>query len=298
MLRILNDYSTESSVSSQTGTLYVVATPIGNLDDISVRARSVLSAVAVIAAEDTRRSGRLLDLLGIKGKLLSCHEHNEAGRVPELIARLQAGEDVALISDAGTPLLSDPGYRLVSAVAEQGILVSPIPGCSAAIAALSVAGLPTDAVLFVGFLPSGESRRKTRLQELSERTETLVIYESVHRIAAVLVELAEILGSARQAVAARELTKLHETIYRGALADLGAQVAADPGGGKGEYTLVIAGATQAAPDVGELDRVLQVLLGYMGVRQAAEVVGKLLNIKKNMAYKRALELRESSDDSY
>jgi 16S rRNA (cytidine1402-2'-O)-methyltransferase len=290
--------STGCCVSSQTGTLFVVATPIGNLDDISVRARAVLSAVAVVAAEDTRHSGRLLSLLGIKAKLLSCHEHNEAERVPQLIARLRAGEDVALVSDAGTPLLSDPGFRLVSAVASEGLTVSPVPGCSAAIAALSIAGLPTDAVLFAGFLPATEARRKVRLQELSGRNETLVFYESVHRIEAALKAMAEMLGKDRHAVAARELTKLHETLYRGSLAEVLAQVIADPGGSKGEYTLVIAGAAEAAVADSDLDKALQVLLGYLGVRQAADAAAKLLGVKKNAAYKRALELREATDDKY
>jgi 16S rRNA (cytidine1402-2'-O)-methyltransferase len=290
--------STGCCVSSQTGTLFVVATPIGNLDDISVRARAVLSAVAVVAAEDTRHSGRLLSLLGIKAKLLSCHEHNEAERVPQLIARLRAGEDVALVSDAGTPLLSDPGFRLVSAVASEGLTVSPVPGCSAAIAALSIAGLPTDAVLFAGFLPATEARRKVRLQELSGRNETLVFYESVHRIEAALKAMAEMLGKDRHAVAARELTKLHETLYRGSLAEVLAQVIADPGGSKGEYTLVIAGAAEAVVADSDLDKALQVLLGYLGVRQAADAAAKLLGVKKNAAYKRALELREATDDKY
>jgi 16S rRNA (cytidine1402-2'-O)-methyltransferase len=285
-------------VSLQTGTLFIVATPIGNVDDISVRARTVLSAVAVVAAEDTRHTGRLLDRLGIKAKLLSCHEHNEAQRVPQLIARLQAGEDIALVSDAGTPLVSDPGFRLVSAVANEGLTVSPVPGCSAAMAALSIAGLPTDAVLFAGFLPSSEVRRKVRLKELSDRTETLVFYESVHRIAATLTAIAEVLGADRRVVAARELTKLHETIYRGLVEEVLAQVSADSGGNKGEYTLVIGGAAEAPVTDGELDKVLGVLLPYLGVRQAADAAAKLLSVKKNAAYKRALELRESTDEAY
>jgi 16S rRNA (cytidine1402-2'-O)-methyltransferase len=285
-------------VSSQTGTLFVVATPIGNLDDISVRARTVLSAVAIVAAEDTRHTGRLLSRLGIKATLMSCHEHNEAERVPQFIEKLRAGEDIALVSDAGTPLLSDPGFRLVSAVAGEGLPVSPVPGCSAAIAALSIAGLPTDAVLFAGFLPSSEARRKARLQALADRTETLVWYESVHRIEATLKAMAEVLGADRHAVAARELTKLHETIYRGSLTEVLAEVSADPGGSKGEYTLVIAGAAEAVVADTDLDKALLVLLGYLGVRQAADAAAKLLGVKKNAAYKRALELRDGSDDNY
>ena len=285
-------------MSSPTGTLFIVATPIGNVDDISVRARTVLSAVAVVAAEDTRHTGRLLDRLGIKASLLSCHEHNEAERVPQLIARLRAGEDVALVSDAGTPLVSDPGFRLVSAVANEGLTVSPVPGCSAAMAALSIAGLPTDAVLFAGFLPSSQVRRGVRLHELSVRTETLVFYESVHRISATLTAMAESLGGDRHVVAARELTKLHETIYRGSVEDVLAQISTDSGGSKGEYTLVVGGAAEAPVTDTELDKVLKVLLSYLGVRQAADAAAKLLGVKKNAAYKRALILRESTDDKY
>jgi 16S rRNA (cytidine1402-2'-O)-methyltransferase len=286
-------------VVETTGTLFVVATPIGNMDDISLRACTVLTDVDAIAAEDTRHSGRLLSHLGIRTELISCHEHNESERIPQLLARLRAGEDIALISDAGTPLVSDPGYRLVSAVAEGGIRVSPVPGSSAAMAALSVAGLPTDAVLFAGFLPSTDKRRTERLKLLSIRTETLVFFESVHRIQASLSAMTRILGPDRQAVAARELTKLHETLYRGTLAEVLTQISTDPGGNKGEYTLIVAGAAASPPaDAAELDRALQVLLGYLGVRQAADAAAKLLGVKKNAAYKRALELRESADDAY
>lgn len=285
-------------MSSQPGTLFVVATPIGNVDDISVRARTVLSSVALVAAEDTRHTSRLLDRIGISATLLSCHEHNEAERTVELLARLQAGEDIALVSDAGTPLVSDPGFRLVSAAAAAGISVSPVPGCSAAMAALSVAGLPTDAVLFVGFLPASAAKRMRRLTELRLETATLIFYESVHRIIAMLDSLAASLGKDRPIVAARELTKLHETIYRGTVADVQAQIAADPGGTKGEYTLVVGGAPDSDPDAAELDRVLGVLLGYLGVRQSADAAAKILGAKKNAAYKRALELREGSDSEY
>jgi 16S rRNA (cytidine1402-2'-O)-methyltransferase len=282
----------------KTGTLYVVATPIGNVDDISLRARTVLAEVAVVAAEDTRHSGQLLKRLGIEARLLSCHDHNEADRVPQILERLSQGEDVALISDAGTPLVSDPGFRLVRAAAGQGVNISPIPGPSAAIAALSIAGLPTDSFRFEGFLPASGAKRSVRLQALAAETATLVLYESVHRITATLEDIAANLGESRQVVAARELTKLHETIYRGTAAEVLSQVVADAGGSKGEYTLVIAGAA-AAPDAGhELDRVLEVLLEYLGLRQAADAAARLLGVRKNRAYKRALELREASDDQY
>jgi 16S rRNA (cytidine1402-2'-O)-methyltransferase len=280
------------------GTLFVVATPIGNADDISLRARKVLAEADLIAAEDTRHTGKLLQMLGITGNLLSCHEHNESSRAPQIMQHLANGENVALVSDAGTPLLSDPGYRLIRAAIDAGYTVTPVPGCSAMVAALSVAGLPTDSVYFGGFLPASAARRAERLKSLADRNETLVFFESVHRIEASLAAMMEELGGERQAVAARELTKLHETIYRGSLEGLLEQISADPGGSKGEYTLVIAGAAPATTSDAELDRTLQVLLGYLGVRQAAEATAKILGIKKNAAYKRALELREDTDGDY
>ncbi|MGI9290959.1 MAG: 16S rRNA (cytidine(1402)-2'-O)-methyltransferase [Gammaproteobacteria bacterium] len=285
-------------MSLQTGILYVVATPIGNLDDLSARAVATLELVAVIAAEDTRRSGRLLSHLGIKTELLSWHEHNEGARVPELLARLRAGEDIALISDAGTPLISDPGYRLVQAAIDEGIKVCPVPGCSAVMAALSVAGLPTDEFLFAGFLPASNKKRESRLMELAELPATLIVFESVHRIADSLQSMISVLGADRRAIAARELTKLHESIYRGTLAELLEQVQESSGADKGEYTLVVSGAENEPAGDAELDRVLTVLLGYLGVRQAADAAAKILGTKKNAAYKRALEIRESSDDAY
>jgi 16S rRNA (cytidine1402-2'-O)-methyltransferase len=280
------------------GILFVVATPIGNVDDISLRARKVLGEVDLIAAEDTRHTGKFLQLLGIEGNLLSCHEHNESSRTPEIMQRLADGKNVALVSDAGTPLLSDPGYRLIRAASDAGYTVTPVPGCSAMVAALSVAGLPTDAVYFGGFLPASAGRRAERLKSLADRSETLVFFESVHRIEASLAAMIEELGGQRQAAAARELTKLHETVYRGTLENVLDQIAADPGGSKGEYTLVIAGAEPAPVGEAELDRALQVLLGYLGVRQAAEAAAKILGVKKNAAYKRALELREDTDSNY
>ncbi len=285
-------------VIAKSGTLFVVATPIGNLDDISVRARAVLESAAVVAAEDTRRTGKLLELLGIRNRLVSCHEHNEAQRISEMLAALEQGDDIALVSDAGTPLISDPGYALVRAAAERGFRVSPVPGCSAAVAALSIAGLPTDAVLFAGFLPASGTQRRARLEQLAARGETLVLFESVHRIRTTLDDLLQQFGADRPAMAARELTKLHESIYRGSLAEVAAQLAADPGAGKGEYTLVIGGAAAAPAEAAAIDRTLTVLLGYLGVRQAAEAAAKLLGVRKNEAYKRALQLRESSDRDY
>jgi len=287
-----------SSTDPSAGTLFVVATPIGNIDDISLRARTVLGEVALIAAEDTRHTGKLLSRLGITGKLLSCHEHNEVARIPQILDCLRCGGDVALVSDAGTPLLSDPGFRVLQAAVAEGILVSPVPGCSAALAALSVAALPTDRVLFAGFIPASAGKRKASLSELADRAETLVLYESVHRIQATLKAIADIFGSDRPVVAAREMTKLHETLYRGSVAEVLVQVEADTGSSKGEYTLVIAGAEPVAATTIELDRVLKILLGYLGVRQSAEAAARILDVKKRDAYQRALDLRESTDDQF
>ncbi len=287
-----------SSTDPSAGTLFVVATPIGNIDDISLRARTVLGEVALIAAEDTRHTGKLLSRLGITGKLLSCHEHNEVARIPQILDCLRCGGDVALVSDAGTPLLSDPGFRVLQAAVAEGILVSPVPGCSAALAALSVAALPTDRVLFAGFIPASAGKRNASLRELADRAETLVLYESVHRIQATLKAIADIFGSDRPVVAAREMTKLHETLYRGSVAEVLVQVEADTGSSKGEYTLVIAGAEPVAATTIELDRVLKILLGYLGVRQSAEAAARILDVKKRDAYQRALDLRESTDDQF
>lgn len=287
-----------NNASRPAGTLFIVATPIGNIDDISLRARTVLAAASLVAAEDTRHTGKLLSRLGIQNRLLSCHEHNEAARVPQIIERLQAGEDVALVSDAGTPLLSDPGFRLVTAAIAAGVSVTPIPGCSAAMAAVSAAGLPTDRILFEGFLPATASKRRARLEALKGRSETLVLYESAHRIQPGLRDVSDVLGASRPVVAARELTKLHETFYRGTAAEVLVQLAADPGAGKGEYTVVIGGAPDQVADDADVDRVLQVLLGYLGVRQSADAAARILGIGKRDAYQRALQLRESSDEKY
>lgn len=219
----------------------MVATPIGNLEDITFRAVRLLKEVRVIACEDTRESRKLLDHYGIKTPLLSYHEHNEAARAAELVARLLAGESVALISDAGTPLLSDPGYRLVTQAIERGIRVSPVPGASALLAALSASGLPTDAVHFAGFLPARSSQRRKALQDLAAENATCVFYESPHRILDTLQDIQAILGS-RPVVVARELTKLHEEFLRGAAPEIRETLAARPSV-KGEFTVLIGKST-------------------------------------------------------
>lgn len=223
-------------------TLYVVATPIGNLADLTPRAQDVLRSVAAICAEDTRRSGQLLAHFGIQQPLLALHDHNEEALSQRIVARLLAGESLALVSDAGTPLVSDPGYRLVRAAREAGIKVSPIPGACAAIAALSVAGLPSDRFTFEGFLPAKASGRRERLHALAGETRTLVFYESSHRITESLADMVAAFGPERPAVLARELTKLFETVLDGDLASLLQQVEADDNQRKGEFVVMVQGA--------------------------------------------------------
>ena len=279
------------------GTLYVVATPIGNLDDISARARDVLSKADVVAAEDTRRARQLLTRLGCSRRLVSVHENNEAERVEQLIDVLLSGGAVALISDAGTPLVSDPGYRLLAAAREQAVPVSPIPGCCAAIAALSVAGLPTDRFRFEGFLPARSSARRKRLMALRNCPDTLIFYESVHRIAAVLDDFQELLGPERPITVARELTKLHETIYRGSIAAVREQLKTDPGGGKGEFTLVVSGQ-RAPPETNrvELQRVVEILLAELPARQAATLAAGITGAGRREAYRLANDLKQRKTD--
>lgn len=228
---------------SSPGTLYVVATPIGNLEDITLRALRVLSEVDLITAEDTRETGKLLRHHGIEGRMAAYHEHNEAQRTPEFVRRLRRGETLAVVSDAGTPTVSDPGYRLVEAAAVAGIPVVPIPGVSAAVTALSAAGLPTDAFVFVGFAPRRDGPRRRLLMSLAERRETLVFYESPRRVAALLEAGEEALGD-RPAVLGREMTKLHEEFLRGRLSQIRAELAARPTV-RGECTVLVAGAGEA-----------------------------------------------------
>jgi 16S rRNA (cytidine1402-2'-O)-methyltransferase len=272
------------------GVLYVVATPIGNLDDISSRARAVLASVAVVAAEDTRRTGRLLEHLGISAPLLAFHEHNESARVAAVLERLARGESVALVSDAGTPLISDPGYRLVAGAREAGATVTAIPGCCAAVAALSVAGLPTNRFHFEGFLPARQTARQGRLRELAACPDTVVLYEAVHRITETLDDLVGEFGESRPAFIARELTKLHETTYRGTLAGVRAAVAADPGGDRGEFTLVVAGSPGRAAGEEELERVVRILAAELPAGQAATLAARLTGLARRDAYRLALAM--------
>jgi 16S rRNA (cytidine1402-2'-O)-methyltransferase len=281
------------------GRLYVVATPIGNLGDLSPRACAVLSECALVAAEDTRHTGALLKHAGVKTPMVSLHDHNEAQRAPDLIARLRGGASIALVSDAGTPAISDPGYELVRAAVAAGIEVVAVPGPCAAVAALSIGAQPTDRFCFEGFLPARGSARRARLQALAGESRTLVFYESPHRVVETLEDCAAAFGGARPATVAREITKLHETTYRGSLAELAARAAADAGFARGEIVLVIGGALEAAGEAGadghggELDRVLQVLLAELPLKQAAHLAAKILvDVRDNEAYKRALQLKQ------
>ncbi len=275
------------------GALYVVATPIGNLGDFSARAIEVLGGVACIAAEDTRHSAPLLHRHGIATPLLSLHEHNERERVAQLIVALQGGAAIALISDAGTPLISDPGYHLVRAARAQGIRVIPVPGACAFIAALSAAGLPTDRFVFEGFLPAKSSARRARLEVLRTETRTLVFYESSHRVVDTLADMAIVFGASRPAVVARELTKTFETIRDGRLGELLAFVSNDANQQKGEFVMLVQGAEDVTEDAAEAGRVLGILLDELPVKQAAALAERITGVKKNELYKLALTLKDS-----
>jgi len=276
-------------VATMTGRLQVIATPIGNLADLSERARAALAAADVIAAEDTRHTAALLQANGLSKPLVSLHEHNESRRVDALLARLAAGEQVALVSDAGTPLLSDPGYELVRAAAAAGFAVSTIPGPSAITAALAVAGLPTDRFCFEGFLPARASERRSALAALVHEPRTLVLFEAPHRIAATLADMAAVLGSAREAVVARELTKAHETIYRGTLRELAARAAADSNFARGEITLVVRGAPPGAAGVDTqlLRRTVEALSKELPPGRVAALASQITGATRGEAYKLA-----------
>jgi 16S rRNA (cytidine1402-2'-O)-methyltransferase len=230
----------------RSGTLFVVATPIGNLGDLSPRALETLKTVAAICAEDTRHTRQLLAHFGVDKPLVALHEHNEGDAAGPLVARLLAGESLALVSDAGTPLVSDPGFRLVRAAREAGVAVSPVPGASALVTALSVAGLPSDRFIFEGFLPAKANARRERLAALASEPRTLIFYESAHRIEDALDDAVAAFGAERRAVVARELTKLFETVLDGSLADLVQRVRADPNQRKGEFVLLVHGAGEDA----------------------------------------------------
>jgi len=277
--------SATMSATPASGRLYVVATPIGNLEDISQRALRVLAEADVVAAEDTRHSRALLARHGVDRPLLALHEHNEEQQARRLVERLCAGESVALISDAGTPLLSDPGYRLVGLAAEAGIEVVAVPGASAVTAALSISGLPTDRFAFEGFLPARGAARRKALDHLRSETRTLVFFESSHRIADCLQDLAAEFGAERRAAVCREMTKQFETVLRGSLGELRQRVADDPDQRRGEFVLVVAGR-DAAPGAAlpEAVRLARELAPLVGASQAARTAARLYDVPRREIY--------------
>lgn len=277
------------------GTLFVVATPIGNLGDMVPRAIEILQNVDLIAAEDTRRSGQLLRHFNIATELVSYHDHSATGRTDRLLAALEQGDDVALISDAGTPLISDPGYRLVRRALEQGCQLRTVPGACAAIAALSIAGLPSDRFAFEGFLPARSAQRKKALQALTCEPRTLIFYEAPHRILATVLDAGEVFGGEREAVVARELTKTYETVLSGSLNKLAAELSRDLNQQRGEIVLLVHGfegvvlGDQAAQE----ERVLKVLLAELPTRQAAALAARITGGSKNELYRQALSLSQT-----
>ncbi len=277
------------------GTLFVVATPIGNMDDISARAVSVLQSVDLIAAEDTRHSGRLMSHFQITTPLVAYHDHGSEAQGERIFAALDAGQDVALISDAGTPLVSDPGYRLVRSAREKAYKVTPLPGACAMITALCAAGLPSDRFCFEGFLPAKQSQRRKALELLASETRTLIFYEAPHRIIATVEDLIDVFGAEREATLARELTKTYETLLNGNLSELLIKIKGDVNQQKGEMVLVVRGfdgAEQSAQEQEE-ERVLKLLLVDLPVKQAAGLAAKICDAQRNALYKKALILKET-----
>ena len=273
-------------MAARAGKLWVVATPIGNLDDLTPRAQALLREVDLIAAEDTRHSAALLKHFGIATRTFALHEHNEREAGEELVRRMRDGAQLALISDAGTPLISDPGFRLVRAAREAGIAVSPLPGACAAVAALSVAGLPSDRFVFEGFLPPKAGARRTRLVELQAETRTLIFYESSHRVAESVSDMAQVFGAERRGVLARELTKLFETVLDGTLAQLAARVASDADQQRGEIVLLVAGAAADADAARLLEgrRVFELLRKELPPSRAAKVASELTGAPRKALY--------------
>ncbi len=278
-------------MDSNPGRLWIVATPIGNLDDLSPRARATLRDAAVVAAEDTRHSAPLLAAAGSRAAVLALPEHNEREQAERLAERLRGGDDVALISDAGTPLISDPGFRLVRAARAAGCEVSPVPGPCAAIAALSASGLPSDRFVFEGFLPAKPAARRERLQALAGESRTLIFYESSHRIADSLADFADVLGGDRDAVLARELTKRFETILAAPLSELAARVAADANQRRGEFVVLVGGVAEAAhaPQLAEGRRVFALLRRELPPARAAKLAAAITGAPRKALYDGAAE---------
>ena len=273
--------------------LYVVATPIGNLGDMSARALETLKMVDIIAAEDTRHSARLLNHFAIDTPMMAYHDYGDDRQMARIIAALEQGKTVALISDAGTPLISDPGYKLVREVRQLGFRIIPVPGACALIAALSASGLPSDRFCFEGFLSHKSGARVKRLESLAAETATIVFYESPHRILETLADMSAVFGGERQAVIARELTKTYETFLTGTLPGLLAEVQADPNQQKGEIVILLSGANneQTSEDSLEQERVLKLLMEEVPLKQAAKLAAKITGGHKNALYQKALDIQ-------
>ena len=284
----------ESEFKVQPAHLYVVATPIGNLGDLSPRARGVLAQVDVVAAEDTRTSGVLMQTFGIGTRLVAVHEHNEDRMAAELIAELQSGRSIALISDAGTPLVSDPGFALVRAARAAGIPVVAIPGPCAAIAALSISGLPTDSFVFIGFLPAKSLARRARLQELASETRTLVLYEASHRIGECIDDVVAVFGGHRRICLAREITKRFEESITATAQEVRGWLQQDVNRERGEFVLVLEGAAAAPGDPAEAQRVLELLLAELPTARAAKVAAQITGAPRNALYDLALKLSQKT----
>ncbi len=288
-----------NEVTGQVGVLYVVATPIGNLSDISQRALDVLAEVDLIVAEDTRHSGRLLQQYQITTRTLALHDHNERDRAPDMVGRLSQGKNIALISDAGTPLISDPGFHLVRLAREEGIKVVPIPGASAMVAALSAAGLPSDRFVFEGFLPSKGTARRKRLEAMLAEARTMIFYEAPHRLLDTLTDMIAIFGKDRHVVLAREITKTFETIKGDGVANLLEWARSDADQQKGEMVLLVKGEALddgMTNDV-EAQRVLKLLLEELPLSQASALAAKITGGKKKPLYQLGLRLAGRGDDS-
>lgn len=281
---------------SHSGTLYVVATPIGNLQDITLRALEILKSVDAIAAEDTRHTAHLLTHFAIQKKLIAVHEHNEHKSAEQLLARLQAGESIALVTDAGTPGISDPGAIVVDILRNAGMSVVPIPGASAVIAALSAAGIAAPGFTFYGFLPASGAQRRRVLEDLKAQTTTLVFYEAPHRVVESVVDMAAILGVERRLTVARELTKTFETFHRCTLGEAEAWLQSDPNQQRGEFVLIVEAPQNKDDDSAdqEAERVLQLLLAELPLKQAVKLATEITGAKKNALYERALQLQSQT----
>lgn len=284
------------SQSAKGGTLYVVATPIGNLYDITLRALGILKSVDVVAAEDTRHTAHLLSYFGIKSPLVSCHEFNEEGRSIDLIKRLQNGESVALVSDAGTPAVSDPGFKLVSRVIGEGIQVIPIPGVSAAITALCASGLSTDSFVFIGFLSRKKKRQKEQLEALKKERRTIIFYESPRRVVDLLQEIKGCFGN-RNAVVARELTKIHEEFIRGSVSDIIGKLN-ERNQIKGECTVILAGATDEKPDMEMILEEIEIRLssGSISPSHLSKELAEKYGLSRRIIYEEILRKRQRHNE--